>query len=299
VKRRVVQSGHRRPERFKVPRGVQRSPITEPGGAAVPARPPTLRRSRAPHSVGPLMPGRPGEQCRGSPEGSRRGGFRCGDAKELSRHRAEVAGALGRDRVLAIAEAVLLSIVALLAALSGYSAAQWGTHSAVSLADSDKARTQGSRADLVALQLRTFDSVSFNAAFAALVSEDKNALRVAVKRLRPEYRSVFAAWLATRPLTNPNAPPGPAYLPQYRIPEEARARALEARSDRSFEDGREAAESADKYVRLTVLLAVVLFLVGISSHFPIRGARYAFVAIGATIIAISVVELLSLGGPPG
>ena len=52
-------------------------------------------------------------------------------AKELTHHRAEWAEAVGRDRVLAIAEAVLLSIVAVLAALSGYSAAQWGTHSAV------------------------------------------------------------------------------------------------------------------------------------------------------------------------
>jgi hypothetical protein len=78
------------------------------------------------------------------------------------------------------------------------------------------------------MQLRTFDSVSFNAAFAALVSEDKSALRVARRRLRPGYRPAFDAWLATRPLTNPNAPPGPAYLPQYRVPEEERARALAA-----------------------------------------------------------------------
>jgi hypothetical protein len=219
-------------------------------------------------------------------------------AKELSHHRAELADAEGRDRWVAIAEAVLLSVVAVLAAVSGYWAAQWGTHSAVALARSDTVRNQASRAHLVAMQLRTFDSVSFNAAFAALVSDDKQALRVARRRLRPGYRPAFDAWLATRPLTNPNAAPGPAYLPQYRIPEEQRARALDARSDRYFDDGREAAENADKYVRLTVLLAVVLFLVGISSHFRLRGARYAFVAIGATIIAISLVELLSLGGPP-
>ena len=220
-------------------------------------------------------------------------------AKELRDHRAEFSEAVGRDRTLAIGEAVLLSIVALLAAISGYSGAQWGTHSTVALANADKARTQASRSNLVALQLRTFDSVSFNAAFAALVSDDRRALRVAVRRLRPAYRTVFRAWLATRPLTNPKAPPGPAYLPQYRIPEETRARALEARSDRYFDEGQEAADTADKYVRLTVLLAVVLFLVGISSHFPIRTARYGFVAIGATIIVVAVVELLSLGGPPG
>jgi hypothetical protein len=220
-------------------------------------------------------------------------------AKELAHHRDEMSEAVGRARTVAIAEAVLLSIVAVLAAVSGYSAAQWGTHSAVSLANSDKIRVQASRADLRALQLRTFDSVSFNAVFAALTSNDKRALRVATARLRPAYRTAFTAWLATRPLTNPNAPPGPAFMPQYRIPQEARATALDERADRFFEEGRSEADNADKYVRLTVLLAVVLFLVGIGSHFPVRGARYGFIAIGATIIAISVVELVSLGGPPG
>jgi heme/copper-type cytochrome/quinol oxidase subunit 4 len=219
-------------------------------------------------------------------------------AKELREHRAEVAEAQGRDRMVAIVEAVLLSVVAVLAALAGYSAARWGTHSSVSLANAATVRTEASRTALKGLQVRTFDSVSFNAAFGALVAGDDDALRVAVRRLRPGYRPVFSAWLATHPMTNRNAPPGPAYLPQYRIPEEARARALDARSDRFLEEGRRAAETADKYVRLTVLLAVVLFLVGISSHFPVRAARYGFVVIGAIFIAIALAEFLSLGRAP-
>ena len=39
-----------------------------------------------------------------------------------------------RDRLVSIAEAILLSIVALLAAWSGYAAAKWSTESRVGLA---------------------------------------------------------------------------------------------------------------------------------------------------------------------
>jgi hypothetical protein len=39
-----------------------------------------------------------------------------------------------------------------------------------------------------------------------------------------------------------------------------------------FDEGAEAAETADRYVRITVFLATVLFLVGISGHFRVRAA---------------------------
>ena len=40
----------------------------------------------------------------------------------------------------------------------------------------------------------------------------------------------------------------------------------------SFTAAVRAVEYSDKYVRLTVILATVLFLIGISGHFPVRAA---------------------------
>jgi hypothetical protein len=53
-----------------------------------------------------------------------------------------------RERVLSIAEAALLSVVALLAAWSGYAAAKWSTDSSVMLAEASSARTQATRLTL-------------------------------------------------------------------------------------------------------------------------------------------------------
>ena len=202
------------------------------------------------------------------------------------------------DRVLSIVEALVLSVVAVVAAYSGFAAAKWSTESSLSLARASALRTKASRADAEAIVTRTLDSVSFNAWFTAFVAGNRRAEQLAAKRLRPGYRPAFNAWLATDPAHNPNAPPGPAYMPQYVIPQQQTANAYDAQADAEFAKGTNAGGTADKYVRDTVFLATVLFLVGISGHFKFRQARYALVGIGVLLLAFSLVQLLGLPEPP-
>jgi len=223
--------------------------------------------------------------------------------KEIAEHEEHAAAEPGaehaqRDRWVGIAEAVLLSIVALLAAWSGYSAAKWSTESSISLAKASSTRTRASLALIQANQIRTLDSVSFNAAETAYASNNAELYHLALRRLRPGYRPAVEAWIALKPLTNLKAPPDPSYMPQYRIPQQAAGLALSARADAYFNEGQIAARTADKYVRLTVVLAAVLFLVGIGSRFPVRAARYGLVAVAAGLLVLSIEQLLSLPGPP-
>ena len=71
---------------------------------------------------------------------------------EHAKHGGDQKAAERRDRLLSITEAVLLSIVALLAAWSGYAAAKWSTESRVGLAKASAARTEASRAALKATE---------------------------------------------------------------------------------------------------------------------------------------------------
>ena len=203
-----------------------------------------------------------------------------------------------RDRGIAIAEATLLSVVALMAAWSGYAAAKWSTESRVTLAGASAARTNANRATLEAMELRNFDSAAFDAWFSAYTVRNEQAMKVAAHRFRPEFRVAFDAWRATKPETNPNAPRGPTYMPQYRQPLLEGAKALDQRAERASASGAEAAETSDKYVRTTVFLASVLFLVGISTHFPFRGVRYTLVGLGTLLLLVSLVQLTQLPGPP-
>jgi hypothetical protein len=222
-------------------------------------------------------------------------------AKEIAEHNKHAAADhehSSHDRWLSIIEALLLSLVAVLAAYSGYAAAKWSTESSVTLAQASAERTKGSRAAVEGIVTRTLDSASFNAWFTAFTAGNANDQRLAEKRMRPGYRPAFNAWLATDPAHNPDAPPGPAYMPQYVIPQDATANAYDARADASFAKGAEAGATADKYIRDTVFLATVLFLVGISGHFRIRQARYGLIGVGGLLLAFAVIQLLGLPGPP-
>src|SRR4051794_2310555 len=202
------------------------------------------------------------------------------------------------DQMLSIVEALLLSLVAVLAADSGYAAAEWGTESSVNLAPASAERTKANRAATEGIVTRGLDSASFNPWFIALTAEHANDERLAERRMRPGYRPAFKAWLATDPVHNSNAPPGPAYMPQYVIPQDAAEKAHDARADAAFARGSEAGETADKYIRATVFLATVLFLVGISGHFRIRQARLGLIGAGTLLLAFAVIQLLVLSRPP-
>ena len=190
-------------------------------------------------------------------------------------------------------------MVALLAGWSGYAAAKWSTESRVGLAEASTARTKANRADLEAMELRNFDSSTFEAWFAAYTAGNERAMALAERRFRAEFRVAFDAWRATEPESNPQAPRGPTYMPQYRQPGLAEAERLDQEADAAFARGVTAAQRSDDYVRTTVFLATVLFLVGISTQFPLRGVRYGLVALGGVLLVFSVIQLAQLPGPPG
>ena len=202
-----------------------------------------------------------------------------------------------RDWIVSIAEAVLLSLVTLAAAWSGYAAAKWNGESSDWLTAAVEARTDASRADLDAREDRNFHLSTFETWFDAYVAGDEHAMTLAARRFRPEFAVAFNAWRATRPDTNLTAPRGPTYMPQYRLPRLAEAKALDEKADDAYAAGAAADVTADKYDRTTLFLASVLFLVGISAHFPVRGARYGLITLGAVVLVAALVQLAQLPRP--
>jgi hypothetical protein len=202
------------------------------------------------------------------------------------------------SRILQICEAALLAIVTLTAAWAGYSAAKWSTESRVDIAKASSLGNLATRDDLEAISLRNFDSSTFNAWFTAFTLNSPQKEAIAVRRFRPLFLVAFNAWMATDPLHNPDAPPGPTYMPQYQLPEQTQANALDNESAAKFQAGNDAGLTSDNYVRITVLLAVVLFLVGIGSSFKLKGVRYALIGFGSVLLVFSVVLIVQQPGPP-
>ena len=218
--------------------------------------------------------------------------------REIAEHAKHGGGEDHNHRRVAIAEAILLSIVALVAAYSGYAAAKWGTESRVSLAEASTVRAQANRADIEAIEIRNFDSSTFGAWFSAFTVHNRQAMAIARDRFRPNFREAFDAWRATEPETNSNAPRGPTYMPQYEQPGQEKADELDAEAEKHFAEGEEAGTRADDFVRVTVYLASVLFLIGISTQFRLRGARLGLVAVGGGMLLLSIIQLTNLPAPP-
>ena len=197
-----------------------------------------------------------------------------------------------------IREAMLLALVTLTAAWAGYSAAKWRTESRVNIARASTLGNLATRDDLAAISLRDFDASTFNAWFIAFTLNSPQKEAIAVRRFRPQFLVAFNAWMATNPLHNPHAPPGPTYMPQYQQPEQAQANLLDSESAAKFQAGNQAALISDNYVRITVFLAAVLFLVGIGSSFKLAGVRYALIAFGSVLLILSIVLILQQPGLP-
>jgi hypothetical protein len=222
--------------------------------------------------------------------------------KELSEHGKHHSGSHAAelrhpDHWVSIAEAVLLALVTITAAWSGYSAAKWGTESSLKLAKASATRTKANREFQQSLTFRVGDATTFNAWFGAYVTGKKRAIEVAERRFRPEYRAAFDAWMATHPFTNPNAPAGPQSMPQYVPPGAKESDALDKQADDLYAEGQHDAHVGDDYVRVTVILASVLFIVGISSHFPVRNIRFGLIALGAVLLVVGLISVIRLPPP--
>ena len=190
----------------------------------------------------------------------------------------------------------MLAIVALLAAYTGYASAKWNTESSVRLAEASAARTEANRAALNAQNLRNFDSTTFNTWFTAYVAGDSTSEAVAIRRFRPAFKVAFDAWLATNPFTNAHAPPGPTYMPQYKQPELAASAALDKKATEEYTLGVQGGSNADNYVRDTIYLATILFLIGISGHFRFFRIRVGLVVLGGLMLIVAVVQIAT--SPP-
>jgi hypothetical protein len=204
-------------------------------------------------------------------------------------------GVQGRyHRTLEIIEVFVLAIVAVATAWSGFQAAKWDGEQALHYSEATRMRIQADSASTAAGQELTTNVGLFTAWLEATAAGDTQLQTIFEKRMTPNYRVAFEAWLRTDPLDNPNAPAGPAVMPEYTSRFLERAEDLNDEADHTFDEGTEARHEADKYVRNTVLFAMVLFLVALAQRFDdkLRRTSVNVIALGVLILALTSVASL-------
>ena len=202
--------------------------------------------------------------------------------------------ALGSVARVEMVEVLLLALVAVITAWSGYQAALWNSKSALSYGRANSLRVSAQGSETLAGQQMLFDAITFDSWLVAAEAHDTRLMTFLQSRFRPEFTVAFDAWMATKPFQNPAAPPGPSAMPQYRNANLDRASQLEEQAAVAFDTGNQQRDVADEYVRTTVLLAVVLFLTALSQRFTVRNIRIAVLTLAVAILAVSVFGLVTL-----
>jgi hypothetical protein len=198
------------------------------------------------------------------------------------------------EEALEIAEVILLAIVAIATAWSGYQAAKWDGHQALQYGEATKLRFEADSASTRGGQVLLGDASNFEAWLQVHDEGNTKLAELFVRRFTPEYKLAFEAWLKTDPFTSKTAPAGPAYMPEYHNPLFEKAAEYNKQAAALFEAGTLDRETADKYVRDTVLFASVLFLIGIGQRFKLRGARVTANIAATTLLLFTLLTLVAL-----
>jgi len=188
------------------------------------------------------------------------------------------------ERWFEVASSILLAVVAVATAWSGYQAARWDGNQAERYTQASAKRVDATRSSTLAGQHSLFDLNLFNQWLNAHAAGNAQLAQVYERRFRPEFRPAFEAWLATDPFNNPDAPPGPLYMPEYVVSEGEDAKALTNEAERLFAEGEVANQNSDNYVLNGVFLATVLFFIAIGERFDWAPVRIAILVMAAVML---------------
>lgn len=221
------------------------------------------------------------------------GGHQVEVAHHLSEAKHEAHHSLAHE-ILEIMEAIVLAVVAITTAWSGYQAALWDGHQDELYGQSSQLKIKAEGLANYANQERLYNASTVVEWLKATAAGNKKLADMFERRFLPEFVPAFEAWKATDPLNNPKAPPGPQMMPQYHSEKAEEAVKLNAEAAEIFERGTQARQRSDQYVRMTVMLATVLLLTAVSQRFKTHGVRVALAVVAALLLAIPVIRIFLL-----
>ena len=199
-----------------------------------------------------------------------------------------------RTKTIEIVEVVVLSIVAIVTAWSGYQGTKWGGRQSELYAQASSIRLQADELGTRAGQVLVADATIFTAWLQARHAGDRSLQTALERRFSPDYATAFHQWLATEPFNDPNAPAGPAAMPGFTTADLTQAAQMNAQAGALLTAGSDARDTANQYIRATVLFASVLLLIGIAQRFSVHGVRIAANVLALTLLAFALWSVIRL-----
>ena len=182
-----------------------------------------------------------------------------------------------------VVSTVLLALAAVATAWSGYQATRWNGEQTKASSRTNPIRIDAARAQGLAEAQTQIDVATFTQWVDAYARRETELADFYFKRFRDEFGPAVDAWLATRPLRNPNAPLTPFAMPEYRLASAAEAERLDAEAETSSATVRRNIQRASNYVLGVVLFSVSLFFAGMSTKLGDARLQRITLALGCLV----------------
>jgi hypothetical protein len=175
---------------------------------------------------------------------------------------------------------ILLAIAAVATAWSSYQSARWSGVQTVDFSRANASRVESTRASTEAGQKLQIDVITFTQWADAYAAKEAMLANFYFKRFRSEFKPAVRAWIATKPLKNPDAPAVPFSMPQYKLAAEAESEELLEEAEQATSEAQQSNQRSDNYVLAVVLFAASLFFAGISTKLSLPSQRAALLMRG-------------------
>ena len=110
------------------------------------------------------------------------------------------------------------------------------------------------------------------------------------QRFPPDLRKAYDAWLAQKPLQNPNAAPHPFAAPLYEYRGMRAAAEASRKAESNLQAARHAGSVSGQYLANTVLFATVLFFANASAKFEQHRVRSVTFVFALAMFAFAMVR---------
>jgi hypothetical protein len=206
----------------------------------------------------------------------------------------ETSEAKAASRRLELAATTLLALATVATAWSAYQARVWTGEQSQGYSRATASRIAVNRAASLANRQVQIDVATFTEWVDARASHRTDLADFYRARFRDEFRPAFAAWTATRPFGNPDEPPTPFAMPEYRLKASQEAERLEATAAADSERAKDANQRADNYMLAVVLFASSLFFAGLSVKVGSERVTAITFVLGAVVFLVGLVWIVTM-----
>lgn len=193
-----------------------------------------------------------------------------------------------------ILEVIILALVAVGTAYSGYQAAQWDGLQSELYAESNMLTVKVNGLIISDSQDTIYNTNTFNAWLNAKMQGFEQNAEFYEQHFLPEFKIAFDAWIKLDPINNSQAPFGPRYMPEYHSSKMEEANNLTEEALAMFNEGTKARSTADDYIRTTVFLATVLVIMAISQRLEIESIRTGLIILSFGLLSFGILSLFLL-----